>query len=136
MLCEPFGKRRAMQIVAIPMFFAWMFFHFASHVNHVYAGLALAGLGGGLMEAPVLTYVAEVAQPEFRGMLASTGSTCVIIGIFIQFILGTFFTWREVALISSFIPILTIFALFFVPESPYWLLTKGRTEQAKESLCW
>lgn len=53
MLCEPFGKRRAMQIVSIPMFVAWMFFHFASHVNHLYAGLALAGLGGGLMEAPV-----------------------------------------------------------------------------------
>lgn len=53
MLCEPFGKRRAMQIVSIPMFIAWMLFHFASHVNHLYAGLALAGFGGGLMEAPV-----------------------------------------------------------------------------------
>lgn len=53
MLCEPFGKRRAMQIVSIPMFMAWMLFHFASHVNHLYAGLALAGFGGGLMEAPV-----------------------------------------------------------------------------------
>lgn len=53
MLCEPFGKRRAMQFVSVPMFMAWMLFHFASHVNHFYAGLALAGLGGGLMEAPV-----------------------------------------------------------------------------------
>lgn len=36
------------------------------------------------MEAPVLTYVAEVTQPKFRGMLAATGSTCVILGVFTQ----------------------------------------------------
>lgn len=59
MLCEPFGKRRAMQIVSVPMLFAWMFFHFATHVNHLYAGLALAGLGGGLMEAPVSSVILQ-----------------------------------------------------------------------------
>lgn len=84
----------------------------------------------------VLTYVAEVTQPQFRGMLAATGTTCVITGIFITFILGTFFSWRTVALISCFLPMITITALFFVPESPYWLLTKGRTEEAKRALRW
>lgn len=62
MLCEPFGKRRAMQIVSIPMFIAWMLFHFASHVNHLYAGLALAGIAGGLMEAPVSAFIAYICS--------------------------------------------------------------------------
>lgn len=84
----------------------------------------------------MLTYVAEVTEPQFRGMLAATGTTCVITGIFVQFILGTFFSWRIVALISCFLPSFTIVALFFVPESPYWLLTKGRVEEAQRSLCW
>lgn len=69
-------------------------------------------------------------------MLAATGTTCVITGIFIQFIMGTFFSWRAVALVSCFLPIFTITALFFIPESPYWLLTKGRIEEAQRSLCW
>lgn len=84
----------------------------------------------------MLTYVAEVTQPQFRGMLAATGTTCVITGIFTQFILGTFFSWRTVALISCFLPLFTITALYFVPESPYWLLTKGRVEEAQHSLMW
>lgn len=84
----------------------------------------------------MLTYVAEVTQPQFRGMLAATGTLFTITGIFVQFVLGTFFSWRTVALISCVLPLVTITALFFVPESPYWLLTKGRVEDAKRSLCW
>ncbi|XP_055312540.1 facilitated trehalose transporter Tret1 isoform X2 [Sitodiplosis mosellana] len=136
MLTEPTGKRRAMQLVNVPMIVSWLLFYFSTNVNYLYTGLCLSGLSGGLMEAPVLTYVAEVTQPQFRGMLAATGTTCVITGIFVQFILGTFFSWREVALISCFLPLFTITALFFVPESPYWLLTKGRVEEAQHSLCW
>lgn len=68
----------------IPILLAWLLFHFSTNVYHLYGGLCLAGLSGGLMEAPVLTYVAEVTQPKYRGMLAATGSTCVILGVFTQ----------------------------------------------------
>lgn len=77
-----------------------------------------------------------MTQPQFRGMLAATGTTCVITGIFVQFVLGAFLIWRTVALICILLPLVTIVALFFVPESPYWLLTKGRVDEARESLAW
>lgn len=84
MFTQPLGKRRAMQIVNIPILAAWLLFHFSSNIYHLYAGLCLAGLMGGLMEAPVLTYVAEITEPRYRGMLAATGSTCLICGVFTQ----------------------------------------------------
>lgn len=89
-----------------------------------------------MISLQVLTYVAEVTQPQFRGMLAATGTTCVITGIFVQFVLGAFLTWRNVALICTFLPILTVLALCFIPESPYWLLTKGKVDLARDSLAW
>lgn len=84
----------------------------------------------------VLTYVAEVTEANIRGILSGTGSLFIIIGVTIQFLLGTFLYWRDVALYSMIFPAISFFLLFFVPESPYWLITKNRFEDAKKSLAW
>lgn len=44
--------------------------------------------------------------------------------------------WRTIAAISTLFPLLSITALFFVPESPHWLLLKNRTDDARKSLAW
>lgn len=44
--------------------------------------------------------------------------------------------WRTIAAISALFPLLSIVALFFVPESPHWLLLKHRTDDARKSLAW
>lgn len=80
--------------------------------------------------------MAEVTEPRFRGMLAATGPTTVIAGILCQFVMGAFLHWRTVALLSCLMPFVTIVALCFVPESPYWLLNKGRVAEARRALAW
>ncbi|XP_044750843.1 facilitated trehalose transporter Tret1-like [Coccinella septempunctata] len=136
MLTQPLGRRRSMQLINIPFVAAWLLFYFSSEIWHIFVGLALAGLSGGLMEAPVLTYVAEITQPHLRGILSSTSSMSVIGGSMIQFILATFLNWRTVALVSAFVPIIPFCLLFLIPETPIWLLSKKRYVEAKESLAW
>ncbi|KAH8278702.1 hypothetical protein KR018_007521, partial [Drosophila ironensis] len=135
-ITQPLGKRRAMQFVNLPILAAWLMFHFATRTEHLYAALCLAGLGGGLMEAPVLTYVAEITEPKYRGILSALGTTCVITGVFIQFILGSLMDWRSVAAVSSAFPVITIVMLCFVPESPVWLIREHRFREAVKSLQW
>lgn len=125
-----------MQLVNIPFFAAWLIFHYASSVEHLYLALCLTGLSGGLLEAPVLTYVAEITEPHLRGMLSATSSMTIIFGVFCQFLLGTFLDWRSVALVNLVFPILAALLLFIVPESPHWLIQKNRLKEAQESLAW
>ncbi|XP_072930372.1 facilitated trehalose transporter Tret1-like isoform X2 [Epargyreus clarus] len=132
----PLGRRRAMQLVNVPFFVAWLILHFATSSAHLYAALSLTGLAGGLLEAPVLTYVAEVTQPHLRGSLTATSSMCIILGVFTQFLFGLLLPWRSVALLNISFTILAVVALCFIPESPHWLVSRKRHEEARKSLQW
>ncbi|TMW51385.1 hypothetical protein DOY81_003509 [Sarcophaga bullata] len=136
LLTQPLGKKRAMQFVNLPILASWLLFHFSTKTEHLYAALCLSGLGGGLMEAPVLTYVAEITEPKYRGILSALGSTCVITGVFIQFIMGSLMDWRTIAAVSSAFPVISIISLCFVPESPTWLIREQRFREAIKALQW
>ncbi|XP_075991166.1 facilitated trehalose transporter Tret1 isoform X2 [Anticarsia gemmatalis] len=125
-----------MQLVNIPFCIAWLLFHFSTTTGHLYGALFLTGLAGGLLEAPVLTYVAEITQPHIRGALAATSSLCIILGVFTQFLLGIFLYWRTVALVNISFTVLAIIVLCFIPESPHWLVSKRRYNDARKSLQW
>lgn len=52
------------------------------------------------------------------------------------FFLNTLIDWRHVALICMSVPVVTFLALIFIPETPHWLIGKGRIEDAEKALCW
>lgn len=54
---SPIGRRRAMQMVNVPFFIAWLIFHFSTSTGHLYGALFLTGLAGGLLEAPVRLFI-------------------------------------------------------------------------------
>ncbi|KPJ09279.1 Facilitated trehalose transporter Tret1 [Papilio machaon] len=133
---SPLGRRRAMQAVNLPFIIAWLLFYYSKTPVYLYAALFLTGLAGGLLEAPVLTYVAEITQPHLRGSLSATSSMCVILGVFTQFLFGTLMNWRTVALVNISFTIVAVIALFFIPESPHWLISRNRDDEARKSLQW
>ncbi|RZC34223.1 Sugar tr and/or MFS 1 domain containing protein [Asbolus verrucosus] len=135
-ITQPIGRKRAMQLVNIPFVIAWLLFYFSNDVWQIFLALCITGVTGGLLEAPVLTYVAEITQPHLRGMLSSTSTMAIILGILSQFLLGTFFKWRLVSLLNCILPILAFTLLIFVPETPIWLITKNRYLDARKSIAW
>ncbi|CAH2103571.1 unnamed protein product [Euphydryas editha] len=135
-VATPLGRRRAMQMVTLPFFIAWLIFYYSTSTNHLYGALFLTGLAGGLLEAPVLTYVAEVTQPYLRGILSATSSMSIIFGVFTQFLFGLLLYWRTVALVNIIFTVIALVALCFIPESPHWLVAKKRHDDAKKSLQW
>ncbi|XP_072762137.1 facilitated trehalose transporter Tret1 [Anoplolepis gracilipes] len=135
-LSQYLGRKRTMILANIPFVIAWLIFYYASNPAMLFTALAMTGLTGGLLEAPVLTYVAEVTQPNLRGMLSATSSMSVILGVFTQMLSGSLANWRTVAMINLVYPVICFLALCLVPESPHWLAAKGRFAEAERALCW
>lgn len=60
LITEPIGRRRAMLLVNIPHIIAWLMLFNAKSLEATYAAFALLGIGVGLMEAPIMTYLGEI----------------------------------------------------------------------------
>ncbi|MBC2600888.1 sugar porter family MFS transporter [Puniceicoccus vermicola] len=103
----------------------------------------LMGLAIGNSAVITPMYMAEVAPPENRGRILFMYQLSIVIGILVSFIVGVTVdslipnddvNWRVmigVGLIPAFI---FLFGMFRMPNSPRWLIEKGRWAHAHEIL--
>ncbi len=106
----------------------------------------LGGLAVGAASVMTPAYIAEVAPARYRGALATVQQIAIITGLFAAFVSNYFLAQTAGSSTDSFwlgydawrwmfwielVPAGVFFvALFFIPESPRFLVTVGRKEQA------
>ncbi|KAF9873874.1 hypothetical protein CkaCkLH20_08608 [Colletotrichum karsti] len=112
----------------------------------VHIGMFLASrflLGFGLVFcntfAPIL--IGELAHPKDRSVVTSLYQTSWYIGAiiaawttFATFSMPNQWAWRIPSLLQAAPALIQIVGVCFVPESPRWLVAKGRGEKAKQIL--
>lgn len=59
-LTDGLGRRKTMLLVNIPNITAWLLLARTNSLPLVYFAFALFGIGAGLMEAPIMTYLGEI----------------------------------------------------------------------------
>lgn len=95
-------------------------------------GLGLA-VGAATMVAPL--YVAETAPTRMRGALVSAVQLAITIGILGSYLVGLAYTsagnWRIMLGLAAIPAVLMLFGLFYLPESPRWLILAGRETEAR-----
>lgn len=135
------GRRPMLIISSIFYFLGGLVMVWSPNVYILLMGRLLDGFGIGLAVTLVPVYISETSPPEIRGLLNTlpqfTGSTgmffayCMVFGMSLM----DSPSWRLMLGVLS-IPsvIYFILAVFFLPESPRWLVSKGRMEEAKQVL--
>src|ERR1700739_5028727 len=96
------------------------------------------GLGVGLASALVPVFIAEVAPPAARGRLVAVNQLLITIGIVVAYAIGYAFTsshdWRAMFAIAVIPSVGLGIGMLFMPESPRWLITHGREDEARRVL--
>ena len=106
----------------------------------------VGGIGVGLASMVVPMYIAEIAPPKKRGALVGNYQLAVVIGIVVVYFVNYFIAlqgdanwnlntgWRWM-FGSEIIPsALFLVLIFLIPESPRWLLLKGKELKAEKVL--
>jgi facilitated trehalose transporter len=129
-----FGRKLSLIIYGIPFIVGWLFLFLANGVTMIVLGRLLTGLCCGLVSGTAPTYVVEIAPPSIRGLLGTCFQVMVVIGILLACVFGLFATWWQIAGWSMAPSLVMMLIMFFMPETPQWLLSKGRNEEAEASL--
>jgi sugar porter (SP) family MFS transporter len=135
-----FGAQRLLQLLAILFFISAVGCGVAPTIGIFIIFRFIGGLaiGGASVLCPV--YISEIAPPKHRGLLASTFQLAIVLGILLSLISNALLlntgenSWRWM-LFSGSIPAVAFFLmLFFIKQSPRWLVKKGRIEEARKNI--
>ncbi|KAI5057741.1 hypothetical protein GOP47_0027756 [Adiantum capillus-veneris] len=135
------GRRKMICISAIVYCLGALLMFWSPNVYMLLVARVLDGVGVGLAVTVGPLYISEVSPAEIRGELNTLPQLLGTTGMFLAYcmVFGLSLTsnpsWRMM-LGFLFIPSLIYLALglFFLPESPRWLVSKGRTKEAKQVL--
>ncbi|GAA0155921.1 secondary carrier transporter [Lithospermum erythrorhizon] len=132
------GRRYTIILAAATFFIGALLMGLAPSYLFLMAGRVVTGIGVGyaLMIAPV--YTAEVSPRMTRGFLTSLPEVFINVGILLGYVvnyslagLPIHINWRLMLGFAA-VPALGIaFGVLVMPESPRWLVMKGRIREAK-----
>lgn len=102
-------------------------------------GRGLAGLAIGIASCVSTLYISEISPPAQRGKLLSFFQLAVTVGIVCGIVValvvgGQPWAWRALLGAGLLPGLLLLFGMAAMPESPDWLLHKGRSDAAKSAL--
>lgn len=139
---DRYGARRSLQVIALlyivsgfGCLLAWDWG--ALLLFRVVAGLAV---GASSVLAPV--YIAEIAPTERRGMLVGAFQLNIVFGILVAYLsnygvsgleLGDW-DWRVKFGVTAAPGLLLLILLFTIPDSPRWLASRRRDDEARAVL--
>jgi len=106
----------------------------------------LGGIGVGLASMLAPMYIAEIAPARIRGNLVAWNQLAIIFGMLVIYFVNYFIArsgdthwlhtlgWRYMFLSGSVPAVAFLLLLFLVPETPRFLMLKGREDKARQVL--
>jgi MFS transporter, SP family, major inositol transporter len=138
-LSDRFGRRHNILVLAIVFALGTIGCVLAPSWPVLAAFRFVLGLAVGGASATVPVYLAEVAPFERRGSLVSRNELMIVVGQFSAFVINAIIfnvwgEWQGIWRVMLLVAVLPAFALFFgmlrMPESPRWLVSQGRDDDA------
>jgi len=133
-LSDFFGRKKTLFFSAVLFGLSAIFTAVAQDLVVFNAFRLVGGIGIGLASIVSPMYIAEIAPPSIRGKLVTINQFAICIGLLCAVIVSYFLSfghhWRWM-FASEGLPILLFVAgLFFIPESPRWLIKKQKKSSA------
>ncbi len=134
-LADRFGRRRALILSSLIYLLSALATFLADSLATILILRLFTGLAVGLTSMLVPIYLAEIAPPAKRGAFVTCYQFSITIGTLIAYLVNLLGAphqaWRMMFYVTAIPAGIQLISLFFFPESPKWLLGRGRVAEAK-----
>nr|WP_068887511.1 sugar porter family MFS transporter [Pedobacter panaciterrae] len=146
-LSDRLGRKKLLFISAILFLFSAIGCSLVTSLDWLIASRLLGGVGVGIASIVVPLYLSEISPAAIRGRLVTFYQLAITVGILMAYITNSLLLsysehhtatsdlvdlvyikeiWRGMFSIGGVLATMFLAGLFFVPESPRWLIKKGR----------
>ncbi|VEN54277.1 unnamed protein product [Callosobruchus maculatus] len=135
-LTHTVGPKKVYLSAAIPSILGWTLLIIAKQVYVFYIARVLVGISTAILFVAFPTYIGEIAEPKIRGTFGNVQNVANFLGQFAINLIGSYLDVKQTSYVCLIVPMSFLILFPFMPESPYFLLRKGKDEEAKAVLKW
>jgi sugar porter (SP) family MFS transporter len=135
-LTDRLGRKRILIVSALLFAVSAVGAAVPRHLGEFVAARLAGGLGIGVASVLAPLYIAEISPRAIRGRLVSLNQMAIVTGILLAYLVNWLLSfagpssWRWMFASAAVPSVAFLLALLFVPESPRFLVEKGREEEA------
>lgn len=139
-IAEAKGRKQALLTAAAIFFLSSIAMALSNKLALFIGARFLAGIGVGMASVVSPLFIAEIAPAKMRGRMVAINQLTIVTGILITNITNYALSdnganaWRWMFGLGTIPSALFLIGVIFLPESPRWLLSRQRSEEAKRVL--
>jgi sugar porter (SP) family MFS transporter len=137
-LSDRLGRRNLVIIAAILFTIGAIGAALSPNVAVLVLFRVVLGLAVGTAALVVPLYLSEIAPTEIRGAISSLNQLNIVVGILLAFIVNALLAnaeaWRWMLGLAAIPSLVLLIGMFFLPETPRWLVSQDRDEDARDVL--
>ncbi len=137
-LSDRLGRRNIIIIAAILFSIGAIGAALAPNVGVLVFFRVVLGLAVGAAALIVPLYLSEIAPTQIRGAISSLNQLNIVFGILFAYIVNALLAsagaWRWMLGLAVIPSLVLLIGMFFLPETPRWLVSQDRDEDARDVL--
>ncbi|USP76534.1 Myo-inositol transporter 1 [Curvularia clavata] len=135
-LADTYGRKTVILVADVLFILGALWQAWTSSVGGMIAGRSIVGAAVGSASFVVPLYISELSPSPFRGRLVVVSSLFITGGQVVAYVVGWLFSqrlhgWRWMVGLGALPAAVQFVMLFFLPETPRYLVKAGRVQKAR-----
>ncbi|MDR2475371.1 MAG: sugar porter family MFS transporter [Bacteroidales bacterium] len=138
---DRFGRKKVILLSAAIFVVGALWSGAAGNMYSLIFARMFLGIAIGISSFVVPLYIAEISPAKYRGRLVAMFQLMITIGILASYFSDLLFAdeqhlscWRPMFYVGVFPALVLLSGMYFMPESPRWLLSRGENEKSRSIL--